>query len=186
MAGRCSLRLSCWRLRQQLCCSRVENGLQQGDRDGTTRLESLRRKYSEAMQAKTEHVGAPPGTLGGGHAVYYQGDPVLDRLSTQFNMAGVLDDMGEWQEARQMYEAVIVGRTHELGKNDPATLDAKWYLAMLLMDSPRHWGKSRKLWYEVALGYSSAYGCCHRNTNAGEQALLLGLNLRYLSNPGWC
>jgi hypothetical protein len=42
------------------------------------------------------------GQLGGAHAVYYTGDLTLDRLTTQFNLAGVLDDMGEWDEARNL------------------------------------------------------------------------------------
>eukprot|EP01047_Picozoa_sp_COSAG01_P042561 COSAG01_NODE_3724_length_5761_cov_2.236665_7_plen_35_part_00 len=34
--------------------------------------------------------------------MYYTGDLTLDRLTTQFNLAGVLDDMGEWDEARNL------------------------------------------------------------------------------------
>ena len=120
------------------------------------------------METRTHHVKAPPGTLGGAHAAYYEGNEALDRLTTQFNMAGVLDDMGEWMEARRMYEDVIAGRTHELGAHDPATLDAKWYLAMMLMDDVNQWGASLRLWREVASGYAATYGCCHRNTNAAR------------------
>ena len=154
---RCNLRLTCWRLRQRLCGAKTPtNGLQPGE-NGSARLSEYRRKYSDAVAPRTSHVGAPPGTLGGGHAVYYEGDFVLDRLATQFNMAGVLDDIGEWQEARQLYEEVVEGRTRELGRNDPATLDAKWYLALLLLDDFSQWGASRKLWWQVARGYASAY-----------------------------
>jgi hypothetical protein len=150
--------------------------------------------------------------------VYYTGDLTLDRLTTQFNLAGVLDDMGEWDEARNLwasllirvrgeimgpqkcrtcilvhadvqphvprYEAVIEGRSAELcagrfhlwrgpfwlrftyvtpvlvtkrwgwkrlgrGPHHPATLDAVWYLAMMLMDDIREWGTARKLWRQV-------------------------------------
>jgi hypothetical protein len=37
-----------------------------------------------------------------------------------------VDDMGEWEEARQLYEEVIAARTVQLGPDDTATLDAQW------------------------------------------------------------
>ena len=111
---------------------------------------------------------AGAGTLGGAHALHYQGQVQLDRLTTQFNMAGVLDDMGEWEEARQMYEEVIAGRTELLGAHARETLDAQWYLAMMLMDDSGEWSRSRRVWGAVASGYASAYGQCHTNTQAAR------------------
>ena len=108
------------------------------------------------------------GTPGGVHALHYQADEQLDRLTTQFNMAGYLDDMGEWEEARQMYEEVIAGRTELLGPVARETLDAQWYLAMMLMDDTGEWSASRRVWGAVASGYASAYGCCHVNTQAAR------------------
>ena len=113
-------------------------------------------------------AAAAAGTLGGAHALHYQSDEQLDRLTTQFNMAGVLDDMGEWEEARQMYQEVIAGRRELLGPDAQETLDAQWYLAMLLMDDSGEWSASRRLWGDVASGYASAYGQCHANTQAAR------------------
>lgn len=108
------------------------------------------------------------GTLGGAHALHYQAHQQLDRLTTQFNMAGVLDDMGEWAEARQMYEEVVAGRTELLGPEARETLDAQWYLAMMLMDDSGEWNASRQMWGTVASGYASSYGQCHGNTQAAR------------------
>jgi hypothetical protein len=63
---------------------------------------------------------------------------------------------------------VIAGRTELLGPHARETLDAQWYLAMMLMDDSGEWSRSRRVWGAVASGYASAYGQCHTNTQAAR------------------
>ena len=169
---RCGVRLLCWRARQKLCscCSRevdesgrggfedpvddweVDDAAAVGPEVRMKRLSAARRRYEQAIEKRTEHRrddGDPAG-----------GD--LAALTAKFRLAGCVDDMGEWREARQLYEEVIQGRREKLGPRHTDTLDAQWYLAMLLIDDPSQWGSSRSLWSAIAGGYAETHGKAHQ------------------------
>jgi hypothetical protein len=186
MRRRCGLRLLCWRARQRLCCccacargpggeggvgvtfadpledwelQASAGGSGQSSSGGTQadRLSSARRRYEHAIEQRTTHSSSSGG--GGREA---------EVMMAQLNLAGVMDDVGEWVQARRMYEEVIEFRARELGPDHVATLDAQWYLAMMLTDDPRQWHRSWQLWCRVARGYRDAHGLAHANTAAAS------------------
>ena len=168
---RCGVRLCCWRIRQKLCgcCPRkardvggFEDPVDDWEADGTggaefhmNRLSAARRKYEQAIEKRTTHAQPSSDDNAG-----------LAPLTAKFRLAGVVDDMGDWHEARRLYEEVVAERQGKLGSLSADTLDAQWLLAMLLIDDPSEWAESRQLWGAVTRGYSHAHGKLHPNTLA--------------------
>jgi hypothetical protein len=52
-------------------------------------------------------------------------------LTTKFNLASMLHEMGEWNEARPLFEEVVAGFTEQLEPAHPLTQQALRALSLL-------------------------------------------------------
>jgi len=73
------------------------------------------------------------------------------------NLAVLLKQLGERDEARRLYVEVIEGRTELLGPSHPSTLEAKMNLANLL-NQLGEWDEARQLYMEVAASRTEVFG----------------------------
>jgi TolA-binding protein len=79
------------------------------------------------------------------------------------NLAVLLKNLGERDEARALYTEVIAGYTEQLGSTHTRTFDAKYNLAVL-EKAEGDVAEARRLYNECAAGYAQAYGEEHSKT----------------------
>ena len=79
------------------------------------------------------------------------------------NLAILLNDLGERDQARALYTEVIAGYTEQLGASHVKTLNAKYNLAILLKQLGER-DQARTLYEQCAAGYAQAYGPQHSET----------------------
>jgi tetratricopeptide (TPR) repeat protein len=84
-------------------------------------------------------------------------------LQAKMNLAVLLKNLGERDEARALYTEVIAGYTEQLGSTHTDTLDAKMNLATLLDDLGER-DEARALYTEVIAGYTEQLGGTHTDT----------------------
>ena len=90
-------------------------------------------------------------------------DELGSTLETKNNLANALSDVGEWAEARRLYEEVLAEETAQLGPTHPDTLLTKGNLATLL-DEMGELAEARRLYEEVLAGQSAQLGPAHTST----------------------
>ena len=84
-------------------------------------------------------------------------------VQAKMNLAVLLDDLGERDEARALYTEVIAGRTEQLGSTHTDTLSAKYALAILLVQMDER-TTAHELYEKVLAGFVHAYGADHPKT----------------------
>eukprot|EP01044_Picomonas_judraskeda_P024284 COSAG03_NODE_6640_length_1026_cov_2.352751_2_plen_115_part_00 len=93
-------------------------------------------------------------------------------LATRFNLASLLDEIGERERARDIYEEVVQGQTEALGASHRETLDTMYHLADLLESQPfSEFSRARELFGIVAAGYAQVYGPEHAETLDAKERL---------------
>ena len=86
------------------------------------------------------------------------------------NLATLLHGLGQFTEARDLYEQVIAGYTSQLGTDHTSTLDTKYNL-VLLLETTGELEEAFRVCQDVVDGYALAYGAEHAETVDAKEML---------------